>query len=58
VQRLAVTSNVHGNLVATRAVLADLDAAGAQAIVVAGDLTGFGPNTEQVVDLLRGRGRG
>jgi predicted phosphodiesterase len=56
VQRLAVISDVHGNLVATRAVLADIDAAGAPAIVAAGDLTGFGPETEGVVDLLRERG--
>jgi predicted phosphodiesterase len=56
VRRLAIISDIHGNLIATRAVLADLDAAGAEAVVVAGDLTGFGPNAEDVVDLLRARG--
>jgi len=56
VQRIAVVSDVHGNLVATRAVLADLAEAGAETVVVAGDLTGFGANTVEVVDLLRERG--
>lgn len=54
--RLAVLSDVHGNLVALRAVLADADARGADGLVVAGDLTGFGPSSENVVDLLRARG--
>jgi predicted phosphodiesterase len=55
VSRLAVLSDVHGNLVALRAVLADADAVGVDGIVVAGDLSGFGPNTEDVVDLLCAR---
>jgi predicted phosphodiesterase len=55
-RRVAVLSDVHGNLVALRAVLADLDAAGAEAIVVAGDMVNFGPSSSEVVDLLRARG--
>lgn len=54
--RLALLSDVHGNAVALRAVLADADAVGVDGVVVAGDLSGFGPNTEDVVDILRGRG--
>jgi predicted phosphodiesterase len=56
VHRLAVLSDVHGNLVATRAVLADLDRVGVDAVAVAGDVISFGPNSEDVVDLLRERG--
>lgn len=54
--RLAIVSDVHANLVALRAVLADVDAHGADGLVVAGDAIGFGPNPCEVVDLLRGRG--
>jgi predicted phosphodiesterase len=56
VRRVAVISDVHGNLVALRAVLADADALGAEQLIVAGDLTGFGPCSAEVVDLLRERG--
>ena len=51
-KRIAILSDVHGNLVALRAVLADLDAIGVDQIVVAGDMVGFGPNPDAVVDLL------
>lgn len=51
-RHLAVLSDVHGNLVALRAVLAELDELGIDEIVVAGDLVGFGPNPDDVVDLL------
>lgn len=53
---LAVLSDIHGNLVALRAVLAELDAQGVGEIVVAGDMVGFGPNPGEVVDLLVERG--
>ena len=53
---IALISDVHGNLVALRAVLAEIDALGIERIVVAGDMVGFGPDPDAVVDLLRERG--
>jgi len=53
---LAVISDVHGNMGALRAVLADADARGAEEVVVAGDVIGFGPESGAAVDLLRERG--
>jgi predicted phosphodiesterase len=53
---LAVISDVHGNMTALRAVLADADAHGAEEIVAAGDVIGFGPESSAAVDLLRERG--
>jgi predicted phosphodiesterase len=55
-RRIAVLSDVHANAVALRAVIADLDSHGAEEIVVAGDLIGFGPSPSEVVDLLVARG--
>ncbi len=55
-QRFAILSDVHGNLVALRAVLAEFDELGVREIVVAGDIVGFGPNPDDVVDLLVRRG--
>jgi predicted phosphodiesterase len=55
-RRVAVLSDVHGYLQSLEAVLADAHAAGAQEIVVAGDVVNFGPNPAEVVDLLRQRG--
>jgi predicted phosphodiesterase len=54
--RLAVLSDVHGNVEALRAVLADVDGAGASEIVACGDTIGYGPDPEEVVAILRGRG--
>jgi predicted phosphodiesterase len=53
---VAILSDIHANQVALRAVLADLDKLGVDEIVVAGDLVGFGPNPDAVVDLLIERG--
>lgn len=55
-RRLAILADIHGNLVALRAVLADAVAAGAEELVVAGDLVNRGPDSAAVVDLLRARG--
>jgi predicted phosphodiesterase len=54
--RIAVISDIHANMLALRAVLADLDAHGATEFYVAGDAIGFGPHPAEVVDLLRERG--
>src|SRR5919198_262922 len=52
---VAVLSDVHANLIALRAVLADLDALGVADIVCAGDMVGFGPHPDVVVDELWAR---
>lgn len=54
-RRVALISDVHANLVALRAVLAEIDAIGVDEIVSAGDMVGFGPNPDAVIDLLRER---
>jgi putative phosphoesterase len=54
--RVAVVSDIHANLPALRAALADLDRRGVGAVVVAGDLVGDGRQPAEVVTLLRRRG--
>lgn len=51
--RLAILSDVHGNLPALEAVLADLQQHDVDGIVVAGDLVGGGPQPEETTHLLR-----
>jgi putative phosphoesterase len=53
--RLAALSDVHGNAVALRAVLADVDRQGVDAIVVCGDLAVYGPEPVEVLEMLRAR---
>jgi len=55
-QRIAVLSDVHGNLEALQSVLADVDAQGVAEILNLGDMVGYGPEPEACVQLLRGRG--
>ncbi|MGI8716110.1 MAG: metallophosphoesterase family protein [Solirubrobacteraceae bacterium] len=52
--RVAVLSDIHGNLPALRAVLGELDSAPADAIVVAGDICG-GPLVRAALELLAAR---
>jgi len=55
-KRLALISDIHGNLPALRAVLADIDGrANIDAIYHLGDLTGYAPWPNEVVSLLRER---
>jgi len=54
-QRIAVLSDVHGNLEALQSVLADVDAQGAAEILNLGDIVGYGPEPEACVTLLRER---
>jgi predicted phosphodiesterase len=53
--RVAVLADVHGNLPALEAVLRDVDAAGADALVLAGDMT-VGPLQTETLDLLTSLG--
>ena len=55
-KRLALISDIHANLPALRAVLADIDdRANVDAIYHLGDLTGYAPWPNEVVSLLRQR---
>ena len=55
--KLAVLADIHGNGDALRAVLADLDErGGADRLFVLGDIVLLGPDPEDVVELLMGRG--
>lgn len=53
--RIALISDVHGNLTALEAVLADIDARGISRIFNLGDYVGKGPRGREVVDLCRRR---
>jgi diadenosine tetraphosphatase ApaH/serine/threonine PP2A family protein phosphatase len=53
--RLAVVSDIHGNIEALSVVLADIDALGITEIVALGDNVGYGPRPEEVVARLRER---
>lgn len=55
-RRIALFSDVHANLPALDAVLADAEAAGVQERYCLGDLVGYGPDPEAVVDRVRSLG--
>lgn len=54
--KIAVMADIHGNLQALRAVLADVEQRRADGVFCAGDLVGYGPQPGEVIDLLRGKG--
>jgi len=54
--RLALLADIHANLPALEAVLRDVDAVGVDQIWVAGDLVGYNPWPNEVVQVLKGRG--
>jgi len=54
-ERIALISDVHGNLTALEAVLEDVDARGISRIFNLGDYVGKGPRGRQVVDMCRER---
>ena len=53
--RIALLSDVHGNLPAFRAVLADVESAGAEQVLCLGDLVGYGAQPDGCVALARER---
>lgn len=53
--RIAVLSDIHGNLEALEQVLADLDRQRSDSVICLGDNVGYGPDPEEVVKLIRGR---
>jgi predicted phosphodiesterase len=54
--RLAVLSDIHGNLEAFCHCLDDIDLSGVDQIVNLGDSIGYGPQPEEVLNLLKKRG--
>jgi predicted phosphodiesterase len=47
----AILSDIHGNLEALQAILADIDRHGVKAIYCLGDTVGYGPNPKECIDL-------
>src|SRR3990172_1792344 len=54
--RIAAFSDIHGNLHALQAVLADIDEQKVDRIFCLGDLVGYGAYPNEVIELIRGRG--
>jgi putative phosphoesterase len=54
--RTAIVSDIHGNLIALEAVIADLDREAPDLIVHGGDLSMIGPRPAEVIDLVREKG--
>ena len=53
--RIAVVSDIHGNLHALEAALADIDAASPDELWCLGDVVGYGPRPNECCDLVRER---
>jgi diadenosine tetraphosphatase ApaH/serine/threonine PP2A family protein phosphatase len=53
----AVVSDIHGNLEALTAVLAEIDRREVEHIVCLGDVVGYGPNPMECIDLISQRSR-
>lgn len=54
--KIAIISDIHGNLEALRSVLEDLDNQQPDQVFCCGDSVGYGPEPEAVVSLVRARG--
>lgn len=53
---LAIISDIHANLAALQAVLADIDSKGADEILCLGDIVGYNGQPNECLDVLRERG--
>lgn len=53
--RIAVLSDIHGNLEALEAVLADVDLAGVDLVCSLGDIVGYGPDPAACIEIVRAR---
>jgi protein phosphatase len=53
VEKIAVISDIHGNLPALEAVFADINSRGINRIICLGDLIGKGPSPAQTIDQIR-----
>jgi len=54
--RLAILGDIHGNLEALEAAVAEAARAGCEKIVHTGDLIGYGPRPNETIDLVRAKG--
>ena len=54
-EQLAIVSDIHGNLEALEAVLADLDHRGLEHVACLGDFVGYGASPNECIDMLRPR---
>lgn len=54
--KIAIISDIHGNLYALEAVLKDIGARGISRIYCAGDIVGYGPRPDEVIGLLQKSG--
>lgn len=54
-ERIAIISDIHGNIPALEAVLADIGQRGISRIICLGDMVGKGPNPDIAIDLVRDR---
>jgi putative phosphoesterase len=53
--RIATISDIHGNLYALQSVLTELDQEGIDQLFCLGDLVGYGPHPNEVIELIRQR---
>ncbi len=53
--KIAIISDIHGNLEALNAVLSKIDSLTVQTIYCLGDIVGYGPNPNECVELIRSR---
>jgi putative phosphoesterase len=53
--KIAIISDIHGNLEALNAVLSKIDSTAVQTIYCLGDIVGYGPNPNECVELIRSR---
>jgi len=53
---IAVLSDIHGNLEALEAVVADLDKYSPDRVICLGDMIGYGPDPARVIEFIRQRG--
>ncbi|MHC4841777.1 MAG: metallophosphoesterase family protein, partial [Planctomycetota bacterium] len=53
--RIAIVSDIHANIEALTAVMADIDSYGVEKIICLGDLVDYGPNPREVLDIAMER---
>ena len=53
--RYAIFSDIHGNLPAWNQVLADMRALEADVLICLGDVVGYGPKPQEVLDAIQRR---
>jgi predicted phosphodiesterase len=54
--KIAILSDIHGNLEAFQAVIADMETKQLDKVICLGDLIGYGPDPEEVVSLFQKKG--